>query len=237
MLAAATDQPAGESCFGSESITAHYDRRYYETHLLPRVRAAVQQRLHAIGKYLGEADSVLDFGCSDGELLLAAPGSSKAGIEVNPFSRSIARDRGIDVRASIKDFKGAGFSRIISCHCLEHVPSPADSLNELRELLTNDGRLVLNLPLNDCRDRRQLTWDPDDMNQHLHAWTPRILGNLLHACGFSPEVVVVHRYVYPSWPQSFHSLADQAPGMYHLIARAYGAIRARHQLVAVAGRR
>jgi SAM-dependent methyltransferase len=214
--------------------TRHYDRKYYEQHLLPRARVAVLQRLHAIGGYLDDACRVLDFGCSDGSVLEALPARWRAGVEVNPFSRALARERGLDVRASLEEFSGATFDRVVSCHCLEHVEDPSGTLRHLAQALAPGGRLVLNLPMNDCRDRGQRRWRPDDMNQHLFAWTPMTLGNLLAATGYRPLEVRVHKYLYPSRPPIASALGLRFPRLYHVFARCYGMLRKHHQLVAVA---
>ncbi|MCA9260899.1 MAG: hypothetical protein KDA61_16910, partial [Planctomycetales bacterium] len=50
--ATASACPTGEtSQDASQRAAAHYDKTYYEGHLLPRAQAAVLQRLHAVGRY------------------------------------------------------------------------------------------------------------------------------------------------------------------------------------------
>lgn len=215
-------------------VTSHYDERYYEGHLKPRSRAVVVQRLHAIGEHVHGAASVLDYGCSDGNLLAAIESPRRAGVEINPHSRAIATDAGFDVRPDLESFGEERFDRIVSCHVLEHVTSPADTLGQLARRLSQDGRLVLNLPMNDCRDRRHRRWEPGDVNQHLHAWTPLTLGNLLSVAGFEPLDVRVHPYVYPSRPAWLIRLSESAPQLWRGVGRAYGLFLKRHQLVAVA---
>ncbi len=212
--------------------TVHYDETYYANQLLAQKPQTVLRRTMPVAPFLSDADSVLDFGCSEGSVLSALPGSRKAGIEVNHYSRGIAQQQGLDVRGSIEEFQGESFTRIVSCHCLEHVADPAAVLAKLRGLLTSDGKLVLLLPLNDCRDRRQRSWQPGDINQHLYAWTPLILGNLLAVAGYEPELIRVHKYTYPS--RFVNPLHRFSPRLYHAVGRVYAMIRPRHQLLAVA---
>ncbi|MCA9261620.1 MAG: class I SAM-dependent methyltransferase, partial [Planctomycetales bacterium] len=187
-----------------------------------------------VGRYFCPNDSVLDFGCSDGMLLTSLPGREKAGVEVNCFSRAFAVKNGFEVEATIDAFRGRTFTRIVSCHCLEHVPNPAATLDSLRPALAPGGKLVLNLPMDDCRAKPQRQWREGEVNQHLYAWTPLTLGNLLAVSGFRPESVRIHKFLYPSRPSWLHEWGVRFPAVYHAAARAYCAVRPRPQLVAIA---
>ena len=143
-------------------------------------------------------DRVLDFGCGGGYMLRALPGRSKTGIEINPAAQAEARALGIEVASRFAELRGREFDVAISSHALEHVANPYGALVSLRRVLRGGGGLVLLLPLDDWRGERvKGSGKGPDMNGHLYAWTPRLLGNLLAASGFEPAFIRVVNQVWP----------------------------------------
>ena len=81
-------------------------------------------------------------------------------------------------------------------------------------VLKPGGLLVLYVPVDDWRLRRQRRVDPD-VNHHLYTWTPLLLANLLREAGFAdPNCRVEHRglpgratiiYTYPP-PRVFEQM-------------------------------
>ncbi|HEY6564170.1 MAG TPA: class I SAM-dependent methyltransferase, partial [Pirellulaceae bacterium] len=186
----------------AQTAARHYDRAYYTQGPVHDAPYHLLQRLPLYRPHIRPQDELLDFGCSDGGVLAHLAARRKIGVEINPHARALARSRGLNVLATLDEVEST-FSRIISGHCLEHIPNPAMTLERLRELLRADGLMILNLPLNDCRDARHRQWRPGDENMHLHAWTPLTLGNLLWVCGFQPCSIRVVRRTYPArWGQS-----------------------------------
>jgi SAM-dependent methyltransferase len=109
------------------------------------------------------------------------------GVEVNPTACENARKLGLKVFAYLDDIPDSyRFSRVISSHTLEHIPSPCIALNSLRKLLFPKGELLLLLPLDDWRSRSQAHFRSNDGNHHLYTWTPQNLGNLLQETGYRP---------------------------------------------------
>ncbi|WP_369334543.1 class I SAM-dependent methyltransferase [Methylacidimicrobium tartarophylax] len=74
--------------------------------------------------YLSEGGSVLDFGCGEGYLLQHLGAKRRVGVEVNSVALEHAWDLEFEMYSSLKMLEGQSFSRIISQHVLEHIPSP-----------------------------------------------------------------------------------------------------------------
>lgn len=94
-------------------------------------------------------DSVLDFGCGGGYLLSLLSASYKLGVEINPAARYAAQKLGLDVFPALDEVNDYSFSRVISSHALEHIPSPLVALKQLCMKIAQGGKLLLLLPMDD----------------------------------------------------------------------------------------
>lgn len=162
--------------------------------LAARVKAARMRReVRELWPLLTPPARVMDLGCATGDLLQAirARGNPHViGIEPSPAAAKIARGRwGLDVRvgdlttACLEDASG---DVALLAHVIEHLPSPAATLDELRRVLTPHGALVLWLPNADSLAARWLgsSWMGWDAPRHLYAFTPRTIAALLDRHGF-----------------------------------------------------
>jgi cyclopropane fatty-acyl-phospholipid synthase-like methyltransferase len=177
---------------------------------------------------------VLDFGCGGGGMMRAlAPAVRRVeGLEVNPAARRHAERDGLRVWARLADLDPAApYDAIVSNHVLEHVPDPWRTLAALRPHLREGGLLVLKLPLDDWRSRRQRAWAPGDVDNHLYAWTPRTLANLLAEAGYRPREVAVVTY---AWHPRLFPL--ERVGLHGPAFRLLAALLRRRQLLCVAER-
>ncbi len=104
----------------------------------------------------GAPRRLLDVGSGTGEFLafLRQAGWQGVGVEPAPEIAAMARGRGLEVypttlQGLIETEKGEGegtFSAASLLNVLEHVPSPVDYLNLLREVLEPGGLLVVRVP-------------------------------------------------------------------------------------------
>jgi SAM-dependent methyltransferase len=184
--------------------------------------------------WIGEKDSVLDFGCGPGWMLYSLNAASKCGVELNPAARRVCQENGIEVYPEIAAVPaGRTFSRIISHHCLEHVPYPVAALRSLRARLQDDGLLILVVPIDDWRC--QLDATGKDGDHHLYTWTPRLLANTLFEGGFECQQVEVLTH---AWPVKWETLQRTMPRWaFDSVCWFWGWARKRRQLRAVAGKR
>jgi SAM-dependent methyltransferase len=231
----APEAPASTSI--SESPNALYTgeagKAYYEWQAKSGLDDARYNR-HFFSSWVDADDDVLDFGCGGGFVLETLQARRKVGVEINPAGRAQISRFGIENYESVEGVPGL-FDRIISSHALEHVASPHESLTRLRlKLRDEDSRLILLLPLDDWRTPWNREYRPGDSNMHLYAWTPLMLGNLLHVSGF--EVCDV-RVVTHAWPKNPGKWWDLSPRLFHLMASWTSWKTGRRQLFAVARKR
>lgn len=181
--------------------------------------------------YLSKADTVLDFGCANGGLLLRVKNCVAAahGLEVNEASREVAQANGLRVFSSLSEIPAEQrYQKVMTNHVLEHVRDVYGTLEAIRAALQPGGLLVAKLPINDIRDTKQRTWSEDDRDGHLYTWTPRLFANLLHEAGYAvleSRVVTsaLHRSIVPLYRVGLGPLASWA----------FATLVARRQLLAV----
>jgi SAM-dependent methyltransferase len=210
----------------------------YRGQLGRQYAATVQRNRRAEGvinrdkfaQYVKATDTVLDFGCASGSLLLSLEAAERIGIEVNPVTRGEAERAGVQAFESLEAIRDQTVDVVISNHALEHVLAPHYSLVELRRVLRPTGRLVICVPADDWRNAPR--WRQGDPNHHLFAWTPLTLGNLLTEAGFEPESVMMrHR----AWPRMYVHLHRILPTpIWEAICLIWAIARRRREIIAVA---
>lgn len=181
-------------------VSGHYlgdqGKEYFSRHI-----GALTFQLNAwkYQKHIKPSDTVLDFGAGNGELLRALKAGRKIAVEVNPVAREYVKEQGeLEVLCDLHSVQSESIDVVISNHCLEHIPSPAQALQEIFRVLRPKGKVVLCLPLDDWRSQR--VYDPEDINHHLYTWTPQLIGNLMSDAGFT----LTHtRIITLAWPPKF----------------------------------
>lgn len=176
---------------------------------------------------------VLDFGCGNGSMLavLRDHVASVEGLEVNDKPRELARETfGLMVYDKLDAIPAdKQYDAIVSNHVIEHVPHPIEILSLLGEHLKPGGKLVIMVPIEDFRAKRNIDWQSPDINQHLHTWAPLQFANTLREAGFTPQRVDV---VNSAWS---HKLFFLGKGLLQSLAgRLLAMATKRRQILAVA---
>lgn len=190
-------------------------------------------------KSAGSHVRLLDIGAGIGTFLHLAHdrfGWEVDGTEVSTSAVRVAREKyGIELRlgrAEDLQLPAGSFDVITLWHVLEHVPSPARTIELCRDLLRPDGLLAIGVPNDDearswlVRTKSQLarkepvpryeTLRPHE-EVHLSHFTSRVLSEALTARGFKVEVVTIDdQYAEPT-PRS-RALVQT----YRLVARVTG---------------
>jgi SAM-dependent methyltransferase len=181
-------------------------------------------------RFIKPQDCVLDFGCGGGYLLKALNCAQRIGVEINPAALSEAVKNGIQCHAALDCVAGEIADVVISNHALEHVPFPIEALRQIKGKLRPGGTLVLCVPADDWRTQRR--YDPEDVNHHLHTWTPMLLGHTLSEAGFRvrPDDIAVLTH---AWPPYVDALGRTLPrAAFDMICGVFAAMRKRRQLLA-----
>jgi len=137
----------------------------------------------------GNPPSVLDVGCGRGTLLraLAKTGCRCTGLERAGFpgERSSTIPVILDTDLLEHDFGSARFDLIILRHVLEHLEQPHRVLDRARNLLAQDGIILIDVPNIGSVQARvfRSAWFHLDLPRHLYHFSPSTLGTMLHNSG------------------------------------------------------
>jgi SAM-dependent methyltransferase len=151
--------------------------------------------------------SLLDIGCSEGELFVALRRAGYKGnlfgIEINSdFAKYAANRIDAEVVPRIEDLM-TKFNVISMNHVFEHFLYPNSLINQLKSKLRKGGYLYIDVP--DAEEYSRL----DDLHiAHLFHYTQRTLTALFESAGF--EVVLCEKYSPLAHPKSIRLVARVA---------------------------
>ena len=149
--------------------------------------------------YLGDltpGTRVLDVGAGNGNVVagLRDAGVDAWGVEPSGAGAEIARSRGLAtvVEGTLEDalatgaIARSGWDIVRMYQVLEHVPDPVQTLDEIRGILADRGRLIIGVPNLNSLARRTMgaSWDGLELPRHLTHFTPRTLRMVLDRAGF-----------------------------------------------------
>lgn len=153
-----------------------------------------------------QAKRVLEIGAGSGSLLQQFirrfPRTSFEGIELGRQAGAVARSRNLKVHTAFKDLKETDFDLVYAVGVIEHVPSPARFLEQMRGLLGKEGRLVLCQPTQDVSGYDLFFFD------HLHHFGTEHLRQYARRSGFEEEVCAVGHEVMPNFSLHLWNKAD-----------------------------
>lgn len=170
-----------------------------------RNRIDIDRRKELLDPILNEDQLLLDFGTGIGGFLKAVDDKvEKAiGCEINESQAEfVRRELGFEV---YQDLESAGsvidrdsIDVITMFHVLEHLVDPVEYLNDCREILDNDGYLIVEVPNHDDW-LLEFSEDYSDFyyqDAHSYYFDPESLQNVLERSGYCTEITGVQRYSY-----------------------------------------
>lgn len=195
-----------EQWLSAEGEVARDDRSYARNELLLQV---ARDGLDFISASVGElSGSLLDLGCGDGQMLLAAAerGLSAEGVELSAARVARGRAAGLAIHegdAASFDARGRVYDIVTCRDILSHLPEPMALMRTARRLLKPGGVLFLQTgnkaELIDKRDGEALL-DFWGVPGHLVFFGEPQLRRALGECGM--EVAGVRRTQYLDWQLS-----------------------------------
>ena len=213
--------------------SSHYLGERGEQYFAHNVHAEVGGQIEArkFAPFIGDRDSVLDFGCGGGFTLKRIQCARRIGVEINPVARKAALESGIECYSDLAEVPDSSADVVISNHALEHVPSPIQALGEINRTLRTPGILVLVLPIDDWRSQK--SFDPSDRNHHLYTWNPLLIGNCLVEAGFDPGNFRINVFSH-AWFPGYHAAFPRLPGrIFDSMCYLYSVLVKRRQILAV----
>lgn len=206
-------------------LQPHYAEYHGSRHWITANYCA-RRRLALVTKMAGPGRGrrLLDVGCGDGVFLQAAQhrGWNVVGTELNPEP---ARQLGFDVYGRLEDCaEKAPFDCITLWHSLEHMEDPHAVMAKLRELVADDGVILIAVPDFDGLQSKTFreSWLHLDIPRHLYHFTAVSMDRMLNDAEFAPVAHWHQEFEYDllGWWQSALNSALPTPNvLFDFLAR------------------
>ena len=180
----------GEDYFVSnDSIQRGYEHYFDSRH---NINKTFSKRMNLIERHYSNPGKLLDIGCAAGFFLEVGKqrGWDVCGVDISKLCAEYARDRlGVEVRNDLftdTDFEESTFDLISMWDYLEHSFTPREDIAKARELLRENGLLVIatpdidSIPARVCRSN----WIGIKLDEHFYYFSRSVLIKLLKDMGF-----------------------------------------------------
>lgn len=197
-----------------KSIASRYSADWFEKEYLPSygINPAAPNLTHLAARYAHELDpaekyrlnnNILDVGAGAGLLLSQAKtrGWNVFGVELSDFGPEYAKEKfGIKInQGTLLDnkFEGSFFDVVIFQDTIEHVPNPAELLNEINRILRPGGLIIISTPNFNSIGRRVLgrAWALISPAEHLCLFTPHTLKVILNNNNFIVKTLSTNQVI------------------------------------------
>lgn len=160
----------------------------------PRVfRAKATLAAHRYFRELPLSARILEYGVGVGTNLATLEHPVRHGFDIGEFARQKASEAGVEVFASLDEIPRGHYDLVLCRHVLEHVTEPLSLLNDLKSFLAPEGQLLLIIPVEGTTGSVRRLPEPDVSN-HLYAWGPQQIVNLLRAAELAPVSHQIYWY-------------------------------------------
>ena len=170
--------------YQSEDYISHTDSQKTLTErLYQRVKKyALGKKLKLINSFSTREKSLLDVGAGTGDFLVSAQqdGWKVMAVEPNEKAGQKAREKGIDVHLDLDALEGNKFQVITLWHVLEHLPDLETQIIKLKNLLAEDGKLLVAVPNFRSYDAHHYGefWAAYDVPRHLWHFSKKAISKL-----------------------------------------------------------
>ena len=134
-------------------------------------RHTLKKKVMLLDSFVTEEKTVLDVGAGTGDFLQTCKKNhwKVEGVEPSEKAREIAKSKNIILKKDLSFFKGQKFDVITLWHVLEHVENLETYTQSLKELLKENGRLLIAVPNYKSFDARYYAafWAAFDVPRHL----------------------------------------------------------------------
>lgn len=153
-----------------------------------------QKRKEKIQQHIKEDSSVLEYGSGIGFNIRSLVAKHKFAYDIASHVNTYYKNSDVNFVSNLTSLPSEKFDHIICHHVLEHVPSPNATLNEIHELLKEDGTILLYIPM-EC-SRRFNKINPNDKDHHIYSWNIQTISNLVSLSGFKIISISKKRFGY-----------------------------------------
>lgn len=178
-----------DSYYKSEDYISHTDSK---SGVLDKVYALVknymlEKKMSWINEYKTNG-TLLDIGAGTGDFLVKAKSHNWEvnGVEPNSSARNLAASKSLILKEDISEIANKSCDVISMWHVLEHVPNLELQIQRLKDILKNDGLLIIAVPNYKSYDALYYKnfWGAYDVPRHLWHFSQKGISDLFTKSGF-----------------------------------------------------
>lgn len=142
-----------------ENLNSYYESDSYISHtdsnssLIDKIYQTVKKyslgkKVKLIDNYKSDQKRLLDIGCGTGDFLITAKNNNWKvnGVEPNENAIKKAIEKGLHINTVIDKLSEKKYDVITLWHVLEHLPNVPEEIKKLKNLLVEDGTLIIAVP-------------------------------------------------------------------------------------------
>ena len=199
-----------ENYYKSEDYISHTDSK---KSMLDKVYQSVKnytlkRKLSLINSFKTEGKNILDVGAGTGDFLNVCKnnGWNTVGVEPSIDAINIAAKKGVFLKENLDEIQNKKFDVITLWHVLEHVEILSDYISKLKELLSDNGRLVIAVPNHKSYDAKYYKefWAAFDVPRHLWHFSQTSIHKI-----FSTEEMIVEKTIPMKFDSYYVSLLSE----------------------------
>jgi len=199
-----------ENYYKSEDYISHTDSK---KSLLDKVYQSVKnytlrRKLFLINSFKTPSKNILDVGAGTGDFLkiCAANNWDTFGVEPSLNARNVAKEKGVILIDDLFLIENKKFDVITLWHVLEHVEKISEYIIKLKELLSEEGRLIIAVPNHKSYDAKYYKeyWAAFDVPRHLWHFSQTSIQKI-----FSEENMVVEKTIPMRFDSYYVSLLSE----------------------------
>lgn len=191
--------PDIEKEFYENAYRSAYDKQTAEE-LWQESLPEVKKRVERFVDLYRRDTRLLEIGCASGYFLSEVRNHvrSVTGVELTNEYVQYAKSRGLDIKYSLDDVPDDSCDLIFMFHVLEHVDDPIHYLKEVKEKLSGNGKLIIEVPnvedilvsVYKIKPHLDFYWEI----AHNYYFSKTTLGLVLEKAGYEYEVFPLQRY-------------------------------------------
>ncbi|MBG7611951.1 class I SAM-dependent methyltransferase [Polaribacter sp. BAL334] len=162
-----------EDYYKSEKYISHTDSKkgFFDKIYQFVKNYTLQKKVDLINSFGFENKSILDVGAGTGDFLKVCLQNNWTvfGTEPNQKAREIAKQKQLFLKNDLQEFSNKKFDVITLWHVLEHVENVSEFISQLKNLLSENGKLIVAVPnfkSDDAKHYKEF-WAAYDVPRHL----------------------------------------------------------------------
>jgi len=173
-----------DSYYESDSYISHTDA---DTSFVDKIyqtvkKYSLRKKIKLIDIYNRDEKKLLDVGCGTGDFLIAAYNNNwnVCGVEPNENARRKAIEKGLQINTGIDELLEKKYDVITLWHVLEHLPNVSEKIKKIKNLLVEDGTLIIAVPNFKSYDATHYKkyWAAYDVPRHLSHFSKTSINKL-----------------------------------------------------------